>query len=58
MVFVYAPRSDKSSLRTSWLAIAKGRGYGPGWVEMRFDGSSFSEPGNFSSEPFRSSVDL
>ena len=29
--------------RSTWLAIAKGRGFPPGWVEMIFDGSRFSE---------------
>jgi replicative DNA helicase len=56
MVLAHMPRVEKSPVRTSWLAIAKGRGYGPGWVELRFDGSAFAEPGGMppiaTSRPF------
>lgn len=30
--------------RKSWLAVAKGRGFGPGWVPLRFNGARFDEP--------------
>jgi replicative DNA helicase len=30
--------------RVMWLAIAKGRGHGTGWVKMLFDGSRYRDP--------------
>jgi replicative DNA helicase len=37
------PWSQGQNSRTTWLAIAKGRGFGPGWVELKFDGARFSD---------------
>ncbi len=47
LVLGHEPKAEgeRSSTRKSWLAIAKGRGYGTGWVSLRFDGSQFFEEG-------------
>jgi len=38
------PWNEKDKERKTWLAIAKGRGFGPRWIQLRFDGARFSEP--------------
>lgn len=37
-------QQEEGAERVMWLAIAKGRGHGTGWVKMLFDGSHFREP--------------
>lgn len=36
-------KNDTGQERRSWLAIAKGRGFPTGWVELRWNGSAFTE---------------
>jgi replicative DNA helicase len=37
-------QQEQGDDRVTWLAIAKGRGHGTGWVKMLFDGSRYCEP--------------
>ena len=36
-------QQEEGAERVMWLAIAKGRGHGTGWVKMLFDGSTYRE---------------